>query len=86
MAFTHVEDRVRRALEYIDMQGVSATALVVVGGVAANLELRRYVLIYAYILYVYILYVCIYCMYILYVYIVYVCMYICKYECMYVQQ
>ena len=70
MAFTHVEDRVRRALEYIDMQGVSATALVVVGGVAANLELRRYVLI---------------CDYILYVYIVYVCMYLCIYcVCMYI--
>ena len=42
VAFSHVEDRLRRALVYCeDNEGVRATALVVVGGVAANGELRR---------------------------------------------
>ena len=41
VAFAHVEDRLRRALVYLEDQGTHATALVVVGGVAANGELRR---------------------------------------------
>jgi hypothetical protein len=41
VAFTHVEDRIKTALHYLDNNGVNVTALVVVGGVAANKELRR---------------------------------------------
>ena len=41
VAFQHVEDRLHRALDYVEDNGVPVTALVVVGGVAANLELRR---------------------------------------------
>ena len=42
VAFTHVEDRIKRALDYVDEAYIHVNALVVVGGVAANLELRRY--------------------------------------------
>lgn len=41
VAFQHVEDRLRRALQYMQREGIEANALVVVGGVAANLSLRR---------------------------------------------
>jgi N6-L-threonylcarbamoyladenine synthase len=41
VAFTHVEDRLSRALDFVEDSGVAVTALVVVGGVAANKELRR---------------------------------------------
>lgn len=40
-AFSHLEDRVNRALNYLDDKSIKANALVVVGGVAANLELRQ---------------------------------------------
>jgi N6-L-threonylcarbamoyladenine synthase len=40
-AFAHVEDRLHRALDYVDEEGLSVQSLVVVGGVAANQELRR---------------------------------------------
>jgi N6-L-threonylcarbamoyladenine synthase len=40
-AFLHVEDRLSRALDFAEDTQVPITALVVVGGVAANLELRR---------------------------------------------
>lgn len=42
VAFDHLEDRLRRALDFVDYQRVPVTSLVVVGGVAANGELRRY--------------------------------------------
>lgn len=42
VAFTHVEDRLKRALDYVDEHKVPITGVTVVGGVAANLELRRY--------------------------------------------
>ena len=45
VAFQHVEDRLNRALDYIDDNEVPISALVVVGGVAANLELRRRLLL-----------------------------------------
>jgi tRNA A37 threonylcarbamoyltransferase TsaD len=41
VAFEHLEDRLRRALDFVDYQGIPVTSLVVVGGVAANGELRR---------------------------------------------
>lgn len=41
VAFEHVEDRLRRALDFVDYKHIPVTALVVVGGVAANQELRR---------------------------------------------
>jgi tRNA A37 threonylcarbamoyltransferase TsaD len=41
VAFSHVEDRIKRALDYVDNNNVPVTSLVVVGGVAANKELRR---------------------------------------------
>lgn len=41
LAFAHAEDRLSRALNYVDREKIAVTALVVVGGVAANLELRR---------------------------------------------
>ena len=40
-AFSHIEDRVRRAIDYVDENGLIIDSLVVVGGVAANKELRR---------------------------------------------
>lgn len=40
-AFSHVEDRLTRALDYIDDRNIKINGLVVVGGVAANKELRR---------------------------------------------
>ena len=40
-AFCHVEDRINRALDYIDEKNIKINGLVVVGGVAANKELRR---------------------------------------------
>ena len=40
-AFSHIEDRVRRAIDYVDESGLSIDSLVVAGGVAANKELRR---------------------------------------------
>jgi tRNA A37 threonylcarbamoyltransferase TsaD len=40
IAFSHVEDRIKRALTYIIEQDIDISSLVVVGGVAANLELR----------------------------------------------
>ena len=40
-AFAHVEDRLTRALDYVEKEGISIESLVVVGGVASNLELRR---------------------------------------------
>ena len=40
-AFSHVEDRLTRALDYVEKEGLSIGCLVVVGGVASNLELRR---------------------------------------------
>ena len=44
VAFAHVEDRLSRALGVLDRMGENnITAVVVVGGVAANKELRRYV-------------------------------------------
>lgn len=36
-----MEDRLERALDYVEDYGIPITALVVVGGVAANKELRR---------------------------------------------
>ncbi len=42
-AFLHVEDRVGRALDYVDRFQVPVQSLVVVGGVAANQELRRWI-------------------------------------------
>ena len=44
MAFSHVEDRLKNALDYVDHEKIPVTSLIVVGGVAANLELRRYAL------------------------------------------
>jgi N6-L-threonylcarbamoyladenine synthase len=41
IAFEHVEDRLHRAMDYIDDEGLDIRSLVVVGGVAANSELRR---------------------------------------------
>ena len=41
MAISHVVDRLKHAINYVQDNGVSVTALVVVGGVAANKELRR---------------------------------------------
>lgn len=41
VAFSHIEDRVKRAIDYIDESGLNIDTLVVVGGVAANKELRR---------------------------------------------
>lgn len=41
VAFSHVEDRVKRAIHYVDENNLSIDSLVVVGGVAANKELRR---------------------------------------------
>lgn len=41
VAFRHVQDRVHRAMEYIHSNGIPVRSLVVVGGVAANLQLRR---------------------------------------------
>lgn len=41
VAFQHVEDRLKRALKYIDSKDLDIKSLVVVGGVAANMELRR---------------------------------------------
>jgi len=40
-AFGHVEDRLHRALDYVDEEGLNVRSLVVVGGVASNKELRR---------------------------------------------
>lgn len=40
-AFSHVEDRITRALDYIDDRNIKINGLVVVGGVAANKELRK---------------------------------------------
>jgi N6-L-threonylcarbamoyladenine synthase len=40
-AFAHVEDRLHRALDYVDEEGLDVRSLVVVGGVASNKELRR---------------------------------------------
>jgi N6-L-threonylcarbamoyladenine synthase len=40
-AFSHVEDRLSRALDYVDDRNIKINGLVVVGGVAANKELRR---------------------------------------------
>ena len=52
VAFTHLEDRIDRALDFCEGQffdgpdgNINITALVVVGGVAANLELRRRLLL-----------------------------------------
>ena len=42
VAFQHVEDRLKHALNYVDDHQLAVTSLVVVGGVAANKELRRY--------------------------------------------
>jgi tRNA A37 threonylcarbamoyltransferase TsaD len=44
VAFTHVEDRIKRAMEYIDGSDLNVSSLVVVGGVAANEELRKYII------------------------------------------
>jgi tRNA A37 threonylcarbamoyltransferase TsaD len=41
IAFTHVEDRINRALDYVSDRNIDINALVVVGGVAANKDLRR---------------------------------------------
>ena len=41
VAFAHVEDRLKRAMEYIEKTGLGVSSLVVVGGVAANKELRK---------------------------------------------
>ncbi len=41
VAFAHLENRLVRALEYVRTEGIPVTGLVVAGGVAANLELRR---------------------------------------------
>jgi hypothetical protein len=41
VALTHVEDRIHRALEVCRRLQIPITALVVVGGVAANAELRK---------------------------------------------
>jgi hypothetical protein len=41
IAFMHVEDRLRHALTYVDRCNIPVTSIVVVGGVAANKELRR---------------------------------------------
>jgi tRNA A37 threonylcarbamoyltransferase TsaD len=43
IAFQHVEDRIKRALYAVDRMNFSESihGLVVVGGVAANKELRR---------------------------------------------
>lgn len=41
VAFAHIEDRIHRALDYIDDNAIPVDSLVVVGGVASNLELRR---------------------------------------------
>ena len=41
VAISHVVDRLKHAINYVQDNGVSVTALVVVGGVAANKELRR---------------------------------------------
>ena len=43
-AFAHVEDRLKHALNYVDHERIPVTSLIVVGGVAANVELRRYAL------------------------------------------
>eukprot|EP01038_Epipyxis_sp_PR26KG_P004396 gene4396-6217_t len=40
-AFSHLEDRIKRALDYLDTNNISVNALVVAGGVAANSELRK---------------------------------------------
>jgi N6-L-threonylcarbamoyladenine synthase len=45
VAFSHVEDRIRRGIEYIESNGINVDTLVVVGGVAANRELRRRLLL-----------------------------------------
>jgi len=41
VAISHVEDRVGRAIDYLEEQGISTSSFVVVGGVAANQELKR---------------------------------------------
>ena len=41
VAFSHVVDRLKHAINYVEDNEVEITALVVVGGVAANKELRR---------------------------------------------
>lgn len=41
IAFQHVEDRLKRALNFLSTKNTSVNGLVVVGGVAANLELRQ---------------------------------------------
>ena len=41
LAFTHLEDRLKRALDIVDKDGTLCSSLVVVGGVAANENLRR---------------------------------------------
>lgn len=41
VAFTHVEDRLKRALNYVEDNNIDISSLVVVGGVASNVELRR---------------------------------------------
>jgi hypothetical protein len=56
-AFTHVEDRIKTALNYLDNNGVNVTALVVVGGVAANKELRRYSYISLYTCFILVMYI-----------------------------
>lgn len=43
VAFSHVEDRLKNALDYVDHENIPVSSLIVVGGVAANSELRRYV-------------------------------------------
>ena len=40
-AVTHLEDRVQRALEWVESDGVAPTCLVVAGGVAANQKVRN---------------------------------------------
>ena len=40
-AVTHLEDRVSRALEWVESDGVSPTCLVVAGGVASNQKIRK---------------------------------------------
>ena len=47
VAFQHVEDRLKHALNYVDDHQLAVTSLVVVGGVAANKELRRYKFFYS---------------------------------------
>ncbi len=44
VAFQHVEDRLKCAFRYLDEKNLTRhlQGLVVVGGVAANMELRRY--------------------------------------------